>query len=27
VPQLEAQFRKTGRAFGRTSVGMGEPKG
>jgi NAD(P)-dependent dehydrogenase (short-subunit alcohol dehydrogenase family) len=27
VPQLEEQFRKTGRAFGRTSVGMGEPKG
>ncbi|MCD2188368.1 SDR family oxidoreductase [Actinomycetospora soli] len=27
VPQLEAQFRRTGRAFGRTSVGMGEPKG
>jgi NAD(P)-dependent dehydrogenase (short-subunit alcohol dehydrogenase family) len=27
VPQLEEQFRRTGRTFGATSVGMGEPKG
>jgi NAD(P)-dependent dehydrogenase (short-subunit alcohol dehydrogenase family) len=26
VPQLEAQFRKTGRAFGATSAGMGKQK-
>lgn len=26
VPQLEEQFRKSGRAFGATSAGMGEPK-
>jgi NAD(P)-dependent dehydrogenase (short-subunit alcohol dehydrogenase family) len=26
VPKLEEQFRRTGRSFGATSVGMGEPK-
>lgn len=27
VPRLEEQFRKTGRAFGATSAGMGKPRG